>query len=762
MTSNQSVRRLLPVMAGIVFSASAFGQAVWRERGPAPIRFSLHTGRVSAVACSPTDADRCFVGGADGGVWRTTDGGTIWTSLTGQMPTTSIGAIVIDPLNENVIYAGTGEGNYANHSRYGLGIYKSTDGGDTWTQYAEDVFGGRSFSKFAINPIDSQVLYAAITRAGGFPELAAAKGHPGATGPLGIFRSSDGGQTWTHLTNGLPNLSATDVSIDPLNPNILYAGIGRIFGHPDNGVYKTTDGGDTWVKLAGGLPTSDIGRIALSVAASSPQRVYALLVNPSNAFGGGATTKGAFRSDDGGASWTSLPVGSIQATYGWYLAVVGVHPTNPNLVVMGGLVLVRSTNAGASWNNITPPHVDLHAAVWDADLRLIAGNDGGMHRSPNDGSNWSSINGNLGTIQFYAGLSTHPTVNRLIFGGTQDNGTNLRNTLSSVWIQIFGGDGGWTQVDQNSPDIVFVEFQGTGNLYRSTNRGDSFNLSRNGIVLSDRNCFLPPFLFDPADSLHMIYATHRVYESTNGGLAWSPISGDLTNGAGAIRALAFAPSNSQVIYAATNDGNFLRSDDGGHNFELLLVNHPGWPRVTREIFVHPTEPMTVYLAVAFFGEDQVLRSTDGGQSWVTLDGDLPDVPINVIAVDFRGAKPAIYAGADAGLFRSVNDGLSWHRYGVGFPNVPVIDILLEKARNRLVVGTQGRGAWTVRIAVPGDLNGDGQFNGFDIEPFLLALFQPERYAIEFPGIDPNLNGDLNGDNVLNAFDIEPFIDVLFK
>jgi hypothetical protein len=260
----------------------------------------------------------------------------------------------------------------------------------------------------------------------------------------------------------------------------------------------------------------------------------------------------------------------------------------------------------------------------------------------------------------------------------------------------------------------------------------------------------------------MIYGTHRIYESNNGGLNWSPISGDLTTGSGAIRALAFAPSNSQVVYAATNDGNFLRSDDGGHVFDLLLVDNPGWPRVTREIFVHPSEPMTVYLAVASFGEDQVLRSTDGGQSWVTLDGDLPDLPVNVIAVDVRGRAPAIYAGADAGVFRSVNDGVSWHRYGLGLPNVPVIDILLETGRNRLVIGSQGRGAWTVVIGVPGDLNGDGEFNATDIESFILALFDPEQYAIQFPGVDPLITGDLNGDNLLDASDIEPFIDVLFN
>ncbi len=707
----------------IVATVDSYGAQQWYELGPAPTgNEDMYVGRVSALACSLTDPSLYYAAGADGGVWRTTDGGVSWTPLTDHMPTTSIGALAIDPTDENVIYVGTGEANYANHSRYGLGLYKSTDGGDTWVQLAEDTFAGRCFSKIVVNPLDPLILYASITRAGGFPELAAAKGHPGATGPLGVFRSDDGGVTWVHLINGLPNLSATDLTMYPGDPNILYAGIGRIFGDPDNGIYKTTDGGAGWTKLTGnGLPTTIVGRISVAVAPSDPTRVYTLITKPADASGGGAYVKGAYRSDDAGANWVSLPVGSmLQASYGWYLSVITVSPDDPDIVMMGGLTLRRSRQAGNTWATVTPPHVDMHALAWDAAGRTLCGNDGGVHRTDDLGITWTALNDGLGVIQFYAGLSTHPTNEHVILGGTQDNGSNLRDEDSIVWRQVFGGDGGWTQIDQAAPNRMFVEYQGTRNVYRSTDGGNSFSYCGNGIDGNDRNCFLPPYLIDQTDPDRMLYGTQRVYESLDGGSYWSAISDDLSDGDGAIRTLVIAPSDSNVVYAATNDGNVLVSFDGGTNFELIADDVPGWPRVTREIFVDPSDPLTMYLAVAYFDQTQIRRTRDAGQSWEALDATLPDIPVNTVAVDTRGLRPVIYAGTDAGVYQSVDDGDSWHFFGEGLPNAAVIDLRLEIERDRLIVFTQGRGAWSIPVAepIPGDLDGDGDVDLSDLATLL--------------------------------------------
>lgn len=680
--------------AQVVAKRSVIAPApVWQELGPAPIGGVDNTGRVSAVACSPTEANTYFVGGADGGVWRTKDGGATWMPLTDFMATTSIGALAIDPTDPDVIYAGTGEANYANHSRYGLGLFRSDDGGDTWQHLAADVFSGRCFSSIVIDHANTDTLYASITRAGGFPELAAAKGHPNAMGDLGVFKSDDRGVTWMRLSS--PNLSTTSLAIDPVDPSILFAGVGRIFGDPQNGLWRSTDSGASWNRITVGLPAGNsVGRITVATAPSDPSRLYALFTNPSSSTGGGASTLSGFRSFDGGLSWSSISPGSIQATFGWYLSVVSVSPTDPDTVFMGGLSLVRSTNAGSSFSTVTPPHVDQHALAWDASGRLVSGNDGGVHRSDNLGGSWIARNDGLGLVQFYAGLSTHPTQDLIIYGGTQDNGTNRRTMAGQTWEHIFGGDGGWTQVDQQTPARVFVEFQGTGNLFFSNTGGTGFTFA--GIGLGGRNAFLPPYLIDPSNSNIMYYGSHFISRSTNGGASWAPISGDITTGTGAIRSLAIAPSDPSVLWAATNDGNVAISTNSGVTWTNVRSGNPGWPRVTREIFVHPTRPLTAWLTVAFFGTDQVLQTTDGGATWVSRDGDLPDTPVNTVAA-IPGSPAQLFAGTDRGLYLSRNGGQNWNPYGRGLPNVPVIDIRLEPERGRLLVATQGRGMWSASL-----------------------------------------------------------------
>ncbi len=725
-----------------LLGSSALAQG-WQELGPKPINTSGgYAGRVSAIGCSATDPDLYYIGGADGGVWKTTDAGATWTPLTDHMPTTAIGAIAVDPTNDQVVYAGTGEANYANHSRYGLGVFKTTDGGATWTQLAEGTFGGRTFSKLVIDPQDTGTIYAAVARAGGFPALAAAKGHPGANGAVGVFKSTDGGATWTHLTSGIPAVEASDIAIDRQNPSTVYAAIGNIFGNAGNGVYKSTNAGETWTKLAGGLPTSQVGRVSLDVSPSSPQTLYALFTSQASSSGGGASAIGGYRSDDGGATWYAR--GSVdQSSYGWYLSCVSVKPDDPNTVFYGGLTMSRYV--GGSGSTVTPPHVDLHATAWDAAGRLLNGNDGGIHRSTNLGGSWTSLNAQVGTTQFYAGLSTHPTDDNLILGGFQDNGTNRRAANTTSWQHVFGGDGGWTQINQDNPSIAFCEYQGTGNLYRSTDGGASFNYSGSGI--GGRNCFLPPYVIDPSNPNLMYYASERVYRSTNGGASWSAWSGDLTDGAGAIRALAIAPSNPSYLYAATNDGNVQVSTNAGQSFTQILDNHPGWPRVTRELFVDPSDEQTVYLATASFGTTQIRRSTNAGQTWEALDANLPDVPVNVVAVDHRQPRLTIYAGTDAGLLRSVDGGDSWHRYPPGLPNAAVVDINLDTDRERIIVATQGRGSWMAPVTnCTGDWNGDGSANTLDVLAFLNDWSAGDAGA------------DINGDGAVNTLDVLAFLN----
>ena len=250
-----------------------------------------------------------------------------------------------------------------------------------------------------------------------------------------------------------------------------------------------------------------------------------------------------------------------------------------------------------------------------------------------------------------------------------------------------------------------------------------------------------------------------MYRTTNGADSWTPVSGDLTNGDGAIRALAMAPSKPNVIYAVTNDGNLQRSSDYGDTFTLIESGVPGWPRVTRELFVDPRDPNTIYHAGAVFGIAQVRRSTDAGATWTALDQGLPDVPVNVVVVDVRSTPPVIYAGADDGVYWTRNDGALWERFGTGIAHAPVIDLVLDLPRRRLVAGTQGRGAWTVRIGATGDINCDGSIDFGDIDPFVLALTDPTTYAERYAECHIEL-ADLSGDGLVNNGDIDPFVALL--
>lgn len=650
------------------------------------------TGRVSAIACHPTDPNTYFAGGADGGIWRTTNGGTSWTAVADAMPTTAIGALAM--YGGSIVVAGSGEANYALHSRYGLGIFKSTDGGTTWMQLAAKTFAGRCFSKIVFNPRgNGSILFAGITPAGGFPEKSAAKGHPSKDGPIGVFRSTDGGASWVQLTNGLPNEACTDLVINPRSVNILYAAIGRPFGSASNGIYKSTDGGTSWVKLAGGLPTTTVGRIGLAMSPNDTNRLYALIANEADAGGGGASTKSAYRSDDGGTTWVPLATGNIQSTYGWYQCLALASPASVDAAFFAGLSMVRTLTGAAPFTTITPPHVDIHAGAFDASGRLVVGCDGGVYRSPDNGSTWNSLNNGLGVMQLYAGVSTHLNLQNNVLGGFQDNGTNYKTSASLSWDHELGGDGGWTASNQVSTNVIWGQSQGPANLMRSDNLGGAWSLKSSGISAAQPNAFYTPVEYVPGSGTTLLCGSDRIYKSTNNGDLWTAISPDVTPTAlGAIRCIAIHPLNVSRVMVATTDGVIARSIDGGATFTNVVTGNPGWIRVTREIVASPVNANVWYRTVASFGAAQIQRSSDNGTTWASIDGDLPDLPVNTIGIDPRPVTPVLYAGTDAGLYKSVNSGVNWTKMPV-IPNVPVIDIRYRAQFGELIIATQGRGVY---------------------------------------------------------------------
>lgn len=677
----------------------------WRSLGPAPIAGAHFSGRVASIAVSATRAGDYVVGAASGGIWLSRSGGAFWRPRGDHLATLAIGAVAMDPDNERILYAGSGEAHYAFHSLYGLGIFKSVDRGRHWRRLAAETFAGRTFSRLVVSP-GGAPIWAAVARAGGTIDgLEGAKQHADRLAPTGLFRSDDGGETWTHVTAGLPAIPATDVDIDPLNPDQILVTFGDPYGDPANGIYRSVDGGLSFqpVLIAGAF----IGRTTLAIAPSDPLRVYALAANrlfPFN-LGGflpfGGSTAALFRSDDGGTTWTTLQPGNLQGSQGQYVSAVVVAPGDPDQVFLGGISLLRSADGGTSFEDVTPPHVDIQDLAFDAAGRLLAATDGGVFRSPDGGDTWDARNRGLSNVQHYAGLATHPFDRRTLLVGTQDNGSILRGA-DGDWVMVSGGDGGYTAIASSDPDVMFVAFQGVGNLFRSTDGGLSFELSNTGIdVAADWTAFQAPFVIDPSAPLRMLYGTQRVYESLDLGQTWTPISDDLTDGGldgfAAIRSLTIAPSDSATVYATTNNERLLVSNDGGATWNVTLEDLAGWPRIMRQVAVDPEDAAIAFAAVGRFDGDRVLATTDRGVSWSSIGGDLPNVPVNTVAVHRVGSRRWIFAGTDDGVFVSRDHGVHWRRFGRRLPRAPIADLVVDTEHGRLVAATLGRGVWTTRL-----------------------------------------------------------------
>ena len=692
----------LLVLTGISSSAAAAAGPQWRELGPAPIGgpFDGFTGRVAALALSRHDANAYFAASASGGVWQSFDGGGSWAPRTDRLPTTALGAIALDPRNEKIVYAGSGEANYAYHSLYGAGLYKSTDGGRTFRVLADKTFEGLAFSRLVMAP--NGALWAAVSRAGGTAEgFEGARQHPRRDAPKGLFLSTDGGKRWRLVRNGLPELPASDVDIDPRDPNRIFVAASDVFGDGSNGIYLSTDGGDSFREVLG-IEGSTIGRIAIAIAPSDPDNVYAIACRPAGREtpGGftpvGDVTLALFASRDGGVSWTSTNPGNFLGDQGAYDIAIAVAPDDPRIVFLGGVQAVRSTDGGATFQNVTPPHPDIHDLDFDAAGRLLAAGDGGIFRSTNLGGSWEILNGGLGSVQYYAGLAVSAADPDFIAAGSQDNGTHVRRSDGS-WDEVFGGDGGWVVAQPDDPNEFVVQFQGTGNVFVTTNGGRTFVPLQQGIDPNDRTAFQAPLLLDPGTAL--FYATQRLYIADNANRGFRPISDDLTSGAPwAIRSLALSPSDANTMYATTNEGGVLVSSDRGATWAHVLDGIAGWPRIMRQVAIDPTDPNIAAVVDGGFGGARVLLTRDHGLTWTEIGRRLPDLPIFAVAIRRSGDRRQIFVGTDRGVYATANDGTSWAPYGVGLPNAPVHDVVVDAVHGRVVVATLGRGVWTSPLA----------------------------------------------------------------
>ena len=703
----------------------------WEFAGPNNIG-----GRISDIEYDPNNPNIVYAGAATGGVFKSTDSGITWLPVFDDQAVLPAGDIAVDPVNSNIVYVGTGEPNGGHNNFSGGGVYKSTNAGSTWQRVGLE--NTVAVGRILVSPVNPLKVY-----------VAAVGSYFGPNPERGVYKSDNGGATWSRVLHVSDSCGAIDIIMDPINPNNMMAAMwqrtrypngGQLYGR-ESGIHKTTDGGNTWTVLgaANGLPnpaTTNVGRIGLSISNSNPNVAYALYTN-------GTTYSGFFKTTNAGLNWTNANGGGLQSgfsTFSWYFGQVRVHPTNPEIVYVLDLEVMKTTNSGTSWSEISGSvHVDHHALAFkpgDPNL-LILGNDGGMYRSSNGGSSFTKVQ-SLPVTQFYE-IGIDKTNPQRLYGGTQDNGTN-RTTTGSLgdWASIYGGDGFYVIVDYTNPNVIYAESQ-NGALGKSTNGGASFSGATSGINSSEKKNWSTPVIMDPNNNNILYYGTNKVYRTTNAASSWTAVSPDLTNGnqarLGTVATIAVAKTNSNIIMAGTDDANVWITTNNGTNWSKVSTTLP-YRWITRVAF-DPTNDNIAY--VTYNGlkwkdpQPHVFRTTNRGQTWQDISSNLPDAPIN--AFDIDPLRPnVLFVGSDVGAYVSFNSGGSWQFLGSGLPMVSVYDFKIHPTANYLVAGTHGRSMFKIDLAqvVGVSSNASEVPNGFELYQNYPNPFNPStkiRYKL---------------------------------
>lgn len=699
-------------IAEIVRPDKAGAASVWTSVGPGGYDSSLPpsqswgrmSGRVRALAIDRTNPARLLLGTASGGAWLSTNSGGSWTPLTDSQPSLAIGAVAIDPTNPNVFYAGTGEGN---GTYYGAGLLKSTNGGGTWSVLGASLFSRHSISGIAVSPQNGNTIVVCSTFGnflnGGFVVPTTA----------GVFRSTNGGQTFSLTAS--PRF-CDGLTVVPDNFNVMYHSALTGSG---GGLYRSTDAGLTWSIVSGVVNGASVGRLSVGVSRDG-SKVY---VGGAHSVAGGLDNNGVVlqQSFDGGNTWTAPVISPVPIdrstpaspsvyceTQCLYDNVVSVNPFDPNDAWLGGVPLFRTRDAGATWtlignnnNGFGPLHVDHHVLMFDPVTPgvVYSGNDGGIYRSTNGGTTWTSIGGTLTTLQNYH-ASLHPSIASIMFTGNQDNGTT-RRTGSSVWTQVNGGDGGFSAINFRDPQIVYASSQKL-RVSVSVDGGSTFPFNVSPPIPEGQKVgFIAPLIMDPVDPDILYSGSDRIWVTENGGRNWRSLTESLVlNAEGTVSAIAISPSH-LVAYSVTSDGAVARVNLT--NGAIAQIRQPQLPlRYATSVIVHPTDPNIAY--VGFSGFDSatpttlghVFKTTDGGLNWTNVTGNLPDVPVNALAL--RPNQPnEIYAGTDVGVFISLDGGGSWAKMNNGLPNVAVASLAVNTTTDLLAAGTYGRSVWTTTL-----------------------------------------------------------------
>ncbi len=687
-----------------------------RAAGPA-----LMSGRVVGFAVHPTDRAHYYVAVASGGVWKTTNGGTTWTPIFDNEGSYSIGCVTLDPKNPNVVWVGTGENNSQRSVGYGDGVYKSIDGGRTWQNVG--LKNSEHIGKIAIDPRNSDTVY-----------VAAQGPLWGPGGDRGLYKTTDGGKTWTKLLDISENTGVSDFVQDPRNPDTILAVAYQrrrhvwtiVNGGPECALHRTTDGGKTWTKVRAGLPGAELGRIGLAFAPSDPDTVYAV-VEAAEKQGG------LFRSVDRGVTWEKRNSYDEQ---GQYYSHVVVDPTNKDRVFMMNMIIQVSDDGGKTLGRMSErwKHVDNHELWIDPKNPnyYLVGCDGGIYESFDRGANWKFA-ANLPVTQFYdINCEQIDSPFYRIYGGTQDNNTigGPNRTMSSHgitnadWHVLVGGDGFQIQIDPKDPNIVYAEFQYGGLMRFDWRTGQRVPIQpQPGLGEPPlRWNWDSPLLVSPHKNTRVYFAANRLFRSDDRGDSWTAVSPDLsrqldrdklpvfgkilgpeavfkhgsTSLYGNITALAESLKTEGLIYVGTDDGLIQVTEDGGKAWRKI-EKFPGVPDRTyvARLYASRHEANTVYAAFdnhksADFAP-YLLKSTDAGRSWTAIIGELPARGSVLAFVEDHVDPKLLFCGTEFGLFFTADGGAKWHRLKNGLPTIAVRDLAIQRPMNDLVVGTFGRG-----------------------------------------------------------------------
>lgn len=697
------------------------GTAAWTLAGPINIE-----GRITVSVLHPTNPQIVYVGTANGGVWKSTNFCQTWTSVFDNQNTSSIGSLAIDPSNGEIIYCGTGEANSLRSYYPGTGMYKSTNGGTSWTSIG--LPNSFCIGNITINPLNTQEIYVASL------------GYTRRKNPeRGIYRSTNGGQSWNLSLFHSDSVGAIDVAINQQTPTKVFAAMWERqrredyikYGGPMTALYVTTNSGSTWSVVTGGFPSnaSDLGRISLDICKSNPQILYALTSYSSG------NNRGLYKSTDGGSSWTwiNTSVGS-SSNYAWFNRICKVDPVNPNIVYCGGLNMERSTNGGTSFSIISASHVDHHALGFAPSNSnfVVNGNDGGVDYSSNGGTSWNA-SVTLPITQFYAGDVDANNIN-ILMGGAQDNGT-VRTTTGSLsgWVDIFGGDGFVCKIDYSTSQRVYASSQ-NGGLGRSTNGGSTFYGGTSGLTGAGTSMtnWMTPYILDKNNPTTLYAGTYMIHRSTNAMQSWVAISPDLTNGhiqnLGTITTVDVSKSNPNVIYCGTDDANVWVTTNGGSAWTKINNGLP-YRWVTR-VTIHPDSANVCYVTLSGYKVDStgshIYRTSNYGASWISIKGNLPDAPINEVIIDPLDYR-TLYIGTDIAVMYTSNLGNTWQVLGTGFPsNIPCHDLTLHDASRTLYVWTHGRSCFKISLPFVGINNNQNQLP----ENFVLYQNYPNPFNPE--------------------------------